>query len=156
VVWRAQEAWPSHSELVPVCISYCFFVSVITISPVSVPEPRSLSFDSPILNPSSIISVIHTDMLSHTPSEPNHKICQFSFLFSRIKLPLLQSTPMPLLSRRTPTRHLHIRRLHILLRETRANLLVCLGIGFFAVARTIQHALARDARFERRVVRIRR
>jgi hypothetical protein len=90
------------------------------------------------------------------PQSLNHKFGQSSSPSSRIELPLLQSTPMTLLGRRTPTRHLHICRLHVLLRETRANLLVRLGIGFFAVARTVQHALARDARFERRVVGIRR
>lgn len=63
---------------------------------------------------------------------------------------------MRLLRRRTPTRHLHIRRLHVLLRQARADLLVRLGIGFLAVARAVAHALARDAGFEGWVVGVRR
>jgi hypothetical protein len=51
---------------------------------------------------------------------------------------------MPLL-RRLATRHLDISGLHVLLRETCANFLVRFGIGFFAVARAVQDALARDA-----------
>lgn len=75
---------------------------------------------------------------------------------SRIKLPLLQPTPMRLLHRRRPTRHLNIRRLHVLLRQTGANLLVGLGVCLLAIARAIPHTLARDAGFERRVVGVRR
>lgn len=75
---------------------------------------------------------------------------------SRIKLPLLQPTPMRLLGRRTPTRHFHVRRLHVLLRQARADLLVRLSVGFLAVARAVAHALARDAGFERRIVGVRR
>lgn len=63
---------------------------------------------------------------------------------------------MRLLHRCRPTRHLDIRRLHVLLRQTGANLLVRLGVGLLAVARAVAHALARDARFERRVVGVRR
>jgi hypothetical protein len=63
-------------------------------------------------------------------------------LSSRVELPLLQSTSMPFLRRCRPARHLHIRRLHVLLRETRADFLVRLGVGFLAVARAVQDALA--------------
>lgn len=63
---------------------------------------------------------------------------------------------MRLLRRHRLTRHLYIRRLHVLLRQTRADLLVRLGVGFLAVARAVKHALARDAGFERGVVGIRR
>lgn len=62
---------------------------------------------------------------------------------------------MRLLHRRAPARHLHIRRLHVLLRQARADLLVRLGVGLFAVARAVAHALARDAGFEGRVVGVR-
>lgn len=82
----------------------------------------------------------------------NHKT---SLPSSRVKLPLLQPTPVRLFHRRTPARHLHIRRLHVLLRQARADLLVRLGVGFLAVARAVAHALARDAGFEGRVVGVR-
>jgi hypothetical protein len=59
---------------------------------------------------------------------------------------------MRLLRRRRPTRHLHIRRLHILLGQTRAHFLMRFSVGFLAVARAVAHALARDARFQGRVV----
>lgn len=62
---------------------------------------------------------------------------------------------MRLLSRRRFARHLHIRRLHVLLRQARAHLLVRLGVGFLAVARAVAHALARDAGFEGGVVGVR-
>lgn len=89
--------------------------------------------------------------------QPNldHKLCQSSDPTSRIKLPLLQPTPMPLLHRRRPTCHLNIRRLHVLLRQTGANLLVRLGVGFLAIARAVKYTLARDAGFEGRVVGVR-
>jgi hypothetical protein len=139
----------------PACID-CF-VSVVTIPRVIFPEPRSLSsvLSHPRFRQQRLLSSARGSCcnlhLSH-----NHKCCRSSIPSSRIELPLLQSTPMTLLGRRTPARHLHIRRLHVLLRETCANLLVGLCVGLFAVARTIQHTLARDARFERRVVCVRR
>jgi hypothetical protein len=49
---------------------------------------------------------------------------------------------MPFLGRRRSARHLHIGRLHVLLRETCADLLVRLGIGFLAVARAVKDTLA--------------
>jgi hypothetical protein len=49
---------------------------------------------------------------------------------------------MPFLGRRRPARHLHIRGLHVLLCETCAHFLVRLGVGFLAVARAVQNALA--------------
>jgi len=52
---------------------------------------------------------------------------------THVKLPFLQSAPMSLF-RHLPTCHLDIRRLHVLLRQFCANLLVRLGIGLFTVA----------------------
>jgi hypothetical protein len=75
-------------------------------------------------------------MFTLSPHVSNHHIS------SRIKLPLLQSTSMPFLGRRRPARHLHIRGLHVLLCETCAHFLVRLGVGFLAVARAVQNALA--------------
>jgi hypothetical protein len=49
---------------------------------------------------------------------------------------------MPFLGRRRSAGHLHIGRLHVLLRKTRADFLVRLGIGFLAVARAVQDTLA--------------
>jgi hypothetical protein len=72
---------------------------------------------------------------------------------SSVKLPLLQPTPITLF-RHLPARHLDIRRLHVLLRQFRADFLVGLGVGFLAVARAVKHAFARDARLETRVVRV--
>ena len=72
---------------------------------------------------------------------------------SRVKLPLLQSTPVTLF-RYLPARHLDIRRLHVLLRQFRADFLVRLRVGLFAVARAVKHALACDAGLETRIVRV--
>ena len=72
---------------------------------------------------------------------------------SRVKLPLLQSTPVTLF-RYLPACHLDIRRLHVLLRQFRADFLVRLSVGLFAVARAVEHAFACDAWLEARVVRV--
>ena len=58
------------------------------------------------------------------------------------------------LFRDLPARHLDIRRLHVLLRQFCADFLVRLGVGFFAVARAVEHAFACDAGLETRVVRV--
>ena len=72
---------------------------------------------------------------------------------SRVKLPLLQSTPVTLF-RYLPACHLDIRRLHVLLRQFRADFLVRLSVGLFAVARAVEHTFACDAWLEARVVRV--
>ena len=144
-VWRLQQAWPSHSELV---CQYAFrtdrFVSVVNIASVSFPGHRSLTLQlSRPHIPSSIVfhhprehpvafSLCASITNFANPSNPS----------SRIKLPLLQSASVTLLTRGAFACHLHIRRLHVLLRETRADFLVRLGVGFFAVARAVQHAFA--------------
>lgn len=78
-----------------------------------------------------IILLDHLDRKAHITPDPS----------SRIKLPLLQSTPVTFLRRRS-ARHLYIRRLHVLLRKTCADFLVGLGVCFLAVARAIHDTLA--------------